>query len=79
MVVFAFDRDPRFQHRLEPGQTWRDGWRYPIDPSDARRVRVEADDMTGTRVFCAYFTYQYLSRSGGWRIQIELDRLSCGD
>jgi hypothetical protein len=76
LVIYTFDRDPRFKEELGPEQTLRDTWTYPLSASDRRRVRVEADDTQGARVFCADYTYEDLSRAK-WRNEIVRGRL-CG-
>jgi hypothetical protein len=77
LVIYTFDRDPRFKEELAPGQTLRDTWRYPLSSSDRRRVRVEADDKVGTRIFCADYSYEDLANAK-WRIEVTR-ALRCAD
>src|SRR5687767_12668727 len=72
----TFDRDPRFVIELGPGQTTRGTWRYPLQPDDQRKVRVEADDLSGRRVFCREFSYDDL-RALSSRIEIVRGELAC--
>jgi hypothetical protein len=76
VTVYTFDRDPRFGEPLEPGQTWNDAWMYPLDSSDSRKVRVEADDADGKRVFCAHFSYRDLVNAK-WKIELVAGRDDC--
>lgn len=69
VLVYTFDRNPRFAQRVEPGGVWRDTWMYPLTSRDRRKVRVEADDLQGQPVFCADYGYDDLSRLN-WRIQL---------
>lgn len=74
--VFSFDRDPRFVIELGPGQTTRGTWRYPLKPDDQRKVRVEADDLSGRRVFCREISYDDLQALSS-RIEIVRGELAC--
>jgi hypothetical protein len=61
LVVYTFDRDERFAMRIAGGQTWTDGWMYPLSADDRRLVSVEADDAKGLRVFCARYSFSDLA------------------
>jgi len=76
IVLFEFDRNPRYQQTVDPGQTVRNSWMYPIDSGDLRRARVEADDPKGTRIFCHDFSYSEL-KTVGWRIEVQRGRIDC--
>lgn len=76
VVLYTFSRDPRFKEELAPGQVFRDSWLYPLRASDKRKVRVEADDERGMRLFCADFSYDDLVRLN-WRIAITSGRNGC--
>jgi hypothetical protein len=75
--LYEITRAPESMTTLAPGETRRRNWKYPIDPSDSRRVRVEADDARGQRVFCHDFSYEEL-KSISWRIEIQPGRDDCG-
>jgi hypothetical protein len=76
VVLFEFDRNPRYQQTVAPGQTVRNTWMYPIHADDPRRARVEADDPDGIRVFCHDFSYAEL-KALQWRIEIQTGRIDC--
>jgi hypothetical protein len=74
--LYEITRTPESLTRLAPGETRRRNWRYPIDATDLRRVRVEADGSGGKRIFCHDFSYEDL-RSVNWRIDITPGRDDC--
>lgn len=76
VTAFAFDRDPRFGEELAPGETWHATWMYPITAGDRRKVRVKADAEDGTRIFCADFGYEDLTRLD-WKIELMAGRDDC--
>jgi hypothetical protein len=76
IVLFEFDRNPRYQQTVDPGQTVRNTWMYPINSDDPRRARVEADDPEGRRVFCHDFSYEELKKHA-WRLEIQRGRIDC--
>jgi hypothetical protein len=76
IALFEFDRNPRYQQRLEPGQTARNTWMYPIDRGDLRRARVEADDSRGNRIYCHDFSYEELIERN-WKIRVVRGQIDC--
>jgi hypothetical protein len=74
--LYEITRAPESLTQLAPGETRRRNWRYPIDATDRRKVRVEADDLRGQRIFCHDFSYEEL-KSINWRIDIEPGRDDC--
>ena len=49
---------------------------YPLDSSDPRKVRVQADDKDGKRLFCADFSYRDLDKAK-WKIELIVGRDDC--
>jgi len=68
IVVYEQIRDPRFARVAAAGVTQRSSWAGLRD-NEARRTRLEADDMSGTRIYCKDFNYRELEALG-WRITI---------
>jgi len=69
IVVYELIRDPQFKRVVAAGVTQRSSWPYPIAASDARRGRLEVDDMSGLRIYCKDFGFHDL-QAQGWRITI---------
>jgi hypothetical protein len=74
--LYEITRAPESLTNLAPGETRRRNWRYPIDATDRRKVRVEADDPRGQRIFCHDFSYEDL-KAINWRIDITPGRDDC--
>jgi hypothetical protein len=74
--LYEITRTPESLTTLAPGETRRRNWRYPIDASDLRRVRVQADDSSGKRIFCHDFSYGDL-KAVNWRIDVQPGRDDC--
>ena len=74
--LYEITRTPESLTPLAPGETRRRNWRYPIDATDLRRVRVQADDSEGKRIFCHDFSYEDLKRVN-WHIDIQPGRDDC--
>ncbi len=69
IVVYEQIRDPQFRRVIASGVTQRSSWSYPLTADDARRSRLEVDDMGGSRIYCKDFGFADL-QSSGWRITI---------
>ncbi|MDP9281748.1 MAG: hypothetical protein M3P38_06605 [Chloroflexota bacterium] len=69
VVAYEQIRDPEFKRMIAPGVTQRSSWSYPLTADDARRSRLEVDDMNGSRIYCKDFGFQDL-QANGWRITI---------
>lgn len=67
--VYTYKHESQYRRPLEPGQTFSEGWMFPITPDDDRVRRVEADDAGGHRLFCVDLKYQDLAKAD-WRIEI---------
>jgi hypothetical protein len=76
LVVYTFDKDPRFAKRLAPGERWTDTWMYPLSSDDKRRALVEANDETGLLVFCERYSFDDLARLSA-RIEIRERHVNC--
>ena len=69
IVVYEEIRDPEFKRVVAAGATQRSSWSRPLSANDARRTRLEVDDMSGVRIYCKDFGYRELEALG-WRITI---------
>lgn len=67
---------PALRMTLGPGETWRDGWLWPVQPDDVRRRKVEAEDEQGNVIFCKRYSRLDLDQIG-WRIEMTAGVASC--
>jgi hypothetical protein len=76
LVVYELIRQPGLSRTIEPGVTTKSSWPYPVGAADQRKARVEADDASGTLVYCREFSWDELN-SLSWKIVISGATMTC--
>jgi hypothetical protein len=74
--LYTLERKPNYRVRLAAGQSFSQGWMFPISADDRRVRRVEADTLQGDHVFCLDVTYEVLVRRN-WTIEVSPGHPRC--